>query len=408
MLRTGLQFGTVRGEDRFYTPVKARRNNQNQQKQGRRSKNNESPDSSSTKSSKSMASDDRTSNSDEAKEPSEPSITPSSNLERFLESTTPFVPAQYFSKTTMRGWKTCDVEFQHYFPLNDLWESFKEWSAYGAGVPFVLDGSDSVIQYYVPYLSGIQLYGESSGRSNTKSRRTSEDSDGDYYKDSSSDGNSDYESEKVMKFSGDQRHLHQLTSQASFRMSRLSMDDEHSASQEGFSSDDGEAQNPQGVLLFEYLERDPPYSREPLADKISDLASGYPGLKTLRSCDLLPVSWLSVAWYPIYRIPMGPTLKDLDACFLTYHSLSTPMTGSGNTQAPVTVFPREIDGVPKFSLTVFGMASYKFKGSMWIQHGITECHLANSLMQAADNWLRRRQVTHPDFQFFASHGMYRR
>lgn len=100
-------------------------------------------------------------------------------------------------------------------------------------------------------------------------RRTSEDSDGDYYKDSSSDGNSDYESEKVMKFSGDQRHLHQLTSQASFRMSRLSMDDERSASQEGFSSDDGEAQNSQGVLLFEYLERDPPYSREPLADKAS-------------------------------------------------------------------------------------------------------------------------------------------
>lgn len=406
MLRTGLQFGTVRGEDLFYTTVRARRNTQNQQKQGRRSKNNESPDSSSSKSSKSMASDDRTSNSDEVKEPSEPSVTPSSNLERFLESTTPFVPAQYFSKTTMRGWRTCDVVFQHYFPLNDLWESFKEWSAYGAGVPLVLDGSDSVIQYYVPYLSGIQLYGESSGRSNTKSRQTSEDSDGDCYKDSSSDGNSDYESEKVMKFSGDQRHLHQLTSQASFRMSRLSMDDECSASQEGFSSDDGEAQNPQGVLLFEYLERDPPYSREPLADKISDLASGYPGLKTLRSCDLLPASWLSVAWYPIYRIPMGPTLKDLDACFLTYHSLSTPMTGSGNTQAPVMVFPREIDGVPKFSLTVFGMALYKFKWSMWIQHGITECHRANSLMQATDNWLRQLQVTHPDFQFFASRGMY--
>lgn len=31
--------------------------------------------------------------------------------------------------------------------------------------------------------------------------------------------------------------------------------------------------------------------------------------------------------YPIYRIPMGQTLKDLDACFLTYHSLSTPVGG---------------------------------------------------------------------------------
>ncbi|ONM38941.1 hypothetical protein ZEAMMB73_Zm00001d043756 [Zea mays] len=28
--------------------------------------------------------------------------------------------------------------------------------------------------------------------------------------------------------------------------------------------------------------------------------------------------------YPIYRIPTGPTLKDLDACFLTFHCLATP------------------------------------------------------------------------------------
>ena len=35
--------------------------------------------------------------------------------------------------------------------------------------------------------------------------------------------------------------------------------------------------------------------------------------------------------YPIYRIPTGPTLKDLDACFLTYHSLHTPLTGNHGT-----------------------------------------------------------------------------
>lgn len=61
----------------------------------------------------------------------------------------------------MRGWRTCDVEFQPYFMLGDLWESFKEWSAYGAGVPLILNASDSVVQYYVPYLSAIQIYGES-------------------------------------------------------------------------------------------------------------------------------------------------------------------------------------------------------------------------------------------------------
>ena len=100
-------------------------------------------------------------------------------------------------------------------------------------------------------------------------RQASEDSDGDCYRDSSSDGSSDYEIEKAGKFSRGQRHLQHLTSQASFRMGRLYMHDEHSSSQESFSSDDVEARNSPGVLLFEYLERDPPYSREPLADKAS-------------------------------------------------------------------------------------------------------------------------------------------
>lgn len=70
----------------------------------------------------------------------------------------------------MRGWKTCDVEYQSYFALNDLWESFKEWSAYGAGVPLLLDQRESVVQYYVPYLSAIQLYGQPTEKSSAKPR----------------------------------------------------------------------------------------------------------------------------------------------------------------------------------------------------------------------------------------------
>lgn len=61
----------------------------------------------------------------------------------------------------MKGWRPCDVESRPFFVLGDLWESFKEWSAYGAGVPLILNDSDSVVQYYVPYLSGIQIYGDS-------------------------------------------------------------------------------------------------------------------------------------------------------------------------------------------------------------------------------------------------------
>lgn len=70
----------------------------------------------------------------------------------------------------MRDWKTCDVEYRSYFTLNDLWESFKEWSAYGAGVPLLLDQRESVVQYYVPYLSAIQLYGQSAKKSVAKPR----------------------------------------------------------------------------------------------------------------------------------------------------------------------------------------------------------------------------------------------
>ncbi|KAI4311133.1 hypothetical protein MLD38_036053 [Melastoma candidum] len=77
-----------------------------------------------------------------------------SNLDRFLESTTPRVSFQYLPKTSMFGWRHRGIDDCHpYFVLEDLWESFKQWSAYGAGVPLLLNGSDSVIQYYVPYLS---------------------------------------------------------------------------------------------------------------------------------------------------------------------------------------------------------------------------------------------------------------
>ncbi|KAG5040794.1 hypothetical protein JHK85_013270 [Glycine max] len=204
MLGTALQFGGVRGDDRFYIPVKTRKS-QNQRKQSHRAKNNEPENTDLVSKSKIDISEDNNSNSDSNLNQSlKPTLSPSvesvSNIDRFLESTTPSVPAQYFSKTTMRGWKFCDVEYQSYFALSDLWESFKEWSAYGAGVPLVLDQSDSVVQYYVPYLSAIQLYAHSAEKATAKPRYTGEDSDGDYYRDSCSEGSSDYEYGKRTEF----------------------------------------------------------------------------------------------------------------------------------------------------------------------------------------------------------------
>ena len=58
----------------------------------------------------------------------------------------------------MISWRNRGAEFDPYFILGDLWESFREWSVYGVGVPLLWNDSDSVVQYYVPSLSGIQLY----------------------------------------------------------------------------------------------------------------------------------------------------------------------------------------------------------------------------------------------------------
>lgn len=57
----------------------------------------------------------------------------------------------------------------------------------------------------------------------------------------------------------------------------------------------------------------------------------------------------------------------------------------------------------KLPLPTFGLASYKFKVSFWNPNGVYECKKANSLLRAADNWLRLLQVNHPDYRFFVSH-----
>lgn len=72
-------------------------------------------------------------------------------------------------QTTARGRRTRVPDSHPYFRLDDLWDSFKEWSAYGAGVPIVLNENESVVQYYVPFLSAIQLFVDTS-RSSSGSR----------------------------------------------------------------------------------------------------------------------------------------------------------------------------------------------------------------------------------------------
>ncbi|XP_020224929.1 uncharacterized protein LOC109806826 [Cajanus cajan] len=319
-----------------------------------------------------------------------------SNLDRLLEHITPLVPAQSFPKTNSRRWKTREVELHPYFVLGDLWDSFKEWSAYGAGVPIVLNGSESVTQYYNVSLSAIQLYIDPS-KPSTRLRKPSQESDSESARETSSDSSSGYCHERGAKnVHGSRNHLNVLDA-SNHALERVSQGKPFM----GSSSDETESCNPPGQLIFEYFEHETPYNREPLANKISDLERQFPELKTYWSCDLSPASWVSFAWYPIYRIPTGPTLQSLSACFLSFHSLSTALQSS-NTDGLNNHYSRGRE-ISKLSLPIFGLACHKFKVSVWDPDGVSECQKANSLSRAAENWLRLLRVNHPDYNYFMSH-----
>ncbi|CAI9269512.1 unnamed protein product [Lactuca saligna] len=273
MLGAGLQHGrSSGGEDRFYMPAKARRIRQHQ-KNLRRAQSNVTP-------TQSMTSSVREEPENQLMKPSNPEPLESSvvavpatsslcNLERFLETVTPSVPVQHLSKRTMRGWRISDVEYQPYFVLGDLWESFKEWSAYGAGVPLILNEANCVIQYYVPYLSGIQIYVDPL-KSSINSKQLTEDIDDNSFTDSSSDGSSDYEQEKgSLHYLREKSNNHHPKNDILHRIDHLSMNDENNVVQEDFSSDDSDSATTQSCLIFEYMEHSQPLGREPLCDKIS-------------------------------------------------------------------------------------------------------------------------------------------
>uniref|UniRef100_A0A7N0RA06 Uncharacterized protein n=2 Tax=Kalanchoe fedtschenkoi TaxID=63787 RepID=A0A7N0RA06_KALFE len=273
------------------------------------------------------------------------SSTIQTNIDRLVETVTPRVPARYLPQPRRNGQEVPEANMVRVYYLNDLWESFREWSAYGAGVELTLSRKDKVTQYYVPSLSIIQLYVDPAN-----ARKPGIDS-------------------------------------ISQRMSRISM---------ASSPSTGESSQSSRKLIFEYQEHELPHQRQPLFDKISALATGFADLKKYRSCDLLPSSWMSVAWYPIYRIPTGPSLKNLEASFLTFHHLSTPPTSVKSIIVGAS-------GSSKMALPVFGLASYKLSSPI-LPLQDSEQRLAESLFESARDWIERHHVYHPDFNFFLRNG----
>ncbi|KAL3848876.1 hypothetical protein ACJIZ3_010758 [Penstemon smallii] len=297
------------------------------------------------------------------------------NLECFLDCTTPVVPSQFLPKSEMRKlnrlWNPWEREKVDYFTLGDLWNSFDEWSACGAGVPVISDDGQNLIQYFVPYLSAIQIF---TSNSSINCLRDREESDSvSETRDSFSDSFSDEsESEKLSRW-------------------------------DGCSSEEDSCWHPNerlGNLYFQYFERSSPYGRVPLMDKISSLAQRYPGLMSLRSVDLSPASWMAVAWYPIYHIPMGRTIKDLQTCFLTYHTLSSSFQDT-ECEDDVENLDRKRKEGESISLPPFGLATYKMQGDVWMsdQNGRDQEKLV-ALLSVADSWLKQLGVQHHDFNYF--------
>ncbi|KAL1216499.1 hypothetical protein V5N11_030145 [Cardamine amara subsp. amara] len=294
-----------------------------------------------------------------------------SNLDRFLNCTTPVVPPQSLPKAEIRTlnrlWHPWEREKVEFFRLSDLWDCYDEWSAYGASVPIHITNGESLVQYYVPYLSAIQIF--TSHSSLIRLREESEDGECEG-RDPFSDSGSD-----------------------------------ESVSEEGLENNTLLHPNDRlGYLYLQYFERSTPYTRVPLMDKINELAQRYPGLMSLRSVDLSPASWMSVAWYPIYHIPMGRTIKDLSTCFLTYHTLSSSfqdMEPEENGGEKVRMRKEGED----ITLLPFGMATHKMQGNVWLSQDHDDQERLVSLYSVADSWLKQLRVQHHDFNYFCSMSM---
>ncbi|KAK8714204.1 hypothetical protein V6N13_149398 [Hibiscus sabdariffa] len=197
-----------------------------------------------------------------------------SNLQCFLKCTTP---------TLTKRSKTCTGEAKEVkggFRLNELWQCFTEWSAYGVGVPILLNNGGRVIQYYSPSLSALQLY-----------------------------------------------------------------------------------------------------TIKPIS---SSTASGHQIGDNFR--------------YPVYQVPGATNVKELSACFLTYHPLSSLSLGSKKVEDKRS----SMATVEEICIPPFAMATYKMFGKLWENPETSDSDFVLCQQKAASYWLKLLQFHHHDFNFFMS------
>ncbi|XP_029123028.1 uncharacterized protein [Elaeis guineensis] len=272
-------------------------------------------------------------------------------------------------------WLPGGRDMVEFFNLRDLWNQYAEWSAYGAGAEVLLHDADSADQYYVPYLSAIQIYTNKS-RASSRNGVNNCWSNGSAYR-------------KLVNPRGS------------------AVREDTGFDHEGIR----QAQEQFGYLYCQFIENSSPYERPPLLEKVRELANIYPGLMSFKSAELSPASWMSVAWYPIYHIPSRRNVKDLSACFLTYVSLTPscqdPMQGTTSKRVSYTRDGKSRSNSEEKSncigLYPFGLATYRARGKLWTNPETGDNERVVSLYNAADSWLRQLKIVHNDFNFFTSH-----
>ncbi|KAK7269011.1 hypothetical protein RIF29_21726 [Crotalaria pallida] len=330
------------------------------------------------------------------------------NLERLLQCLTPDVPSKIIPKSCLndvnRQWLPLSKDEDKFecFTLKDLWGCYDEWSIFGAGTPVVLENGDTVNQFYIPFLSAIQIYSYKPVGAPSPRNRSERNNGAEFDSDSSSDETHDGKSRLSRSSSGSSNKAWDASSFGSI------------SDQVGLLAN-GEKL---GYLNFQYTETAPPHLRVPLSEKIAELAKIHPALMTLKSVNLSPASWMAVAWYPIYAIPSYPN----DTCFLTYHSLSSSYEDCANKYFEVdlrkdifcptgwgSIVGEKLERKKSacISLSPFGLATYRFQGDVWINlsndnddSDDDDNGKLSDLFGAADSWLKQIDAEHHDFKFF--------
>ncbi|OIV90694.1 hypothetical protein TanjilG_15080 [Lupinus angustifolius] len=337
------------------------------------------------------------------------------NLERLLQCFTPDLPKKILPKSCLndvnKQWLPIGKDRIEYFTLKDLWECYDEWSVYGAGTPLVLKSGDTLTQFYIPFLSAIQIYTNNHVQAPSP-RNGGVDNDGvGFESDSSSDSSgsgdlcrSSRKSDSSSDDGGGSGGLYRSSS--SGNNSSKEWDDTSYDS----SSDQVPKEEILGYLNFQYTETTQPFLRVPLAEKIAELAKCHPALMTLKSVDLSPASWMAVAWYPIYAIPT----QQNETCFITYHSLSSSFEDCANKYDEIdlgediccpsgwgSIIGEKLERKKSdyTSLSPFGLATYRFHGDFWLSPSHDNEKLSD-LFGAAESWLKQINAVHHDFNFF--------